>query len=332
MLLQTSTYANTIVAPDGSPTRRTVEVRIDPLTNHLARLVGQSSLLPVASADLVELAAAAQAECPFCPERIEQTTPLLAPQLCATGRIRVGETILFPNLMPYAEHSVVAIYGANRHLLRVQDLTERLLSDNLGAQVEFFRAVRDTDPAASWISLNANHLAPAGSSVFHPHTQGLCHAEPTPAQRLAASIPTEVYVDLIDTERRLGARWLADTGRVRWTTAFAPLGPGDVRGYLPGLHCPTELDADTCVELAVGLVAVLRGYAALGITSFNLALLGVPPQDAGGTLTIQLVARSGLAPYYRSDVTYLERLHGVTVTGMTPEIVAEELRPRFGQA
>ena len=320
-MLRPAFYDNEIVMPDGSRIRRTVEVRVDPFTGHVAHVISGASMLPDSDADLDALAATTRDTCPFCPERIEEVTATLPPEIHPHGRIRVGEAVLFANLVPYAQYADVTVYSAGRHLLRVGELTEQLITDNLRAQVQFLAAMRTVDPAARWMSINANHLAPSGSSIFHPHTQGICHPDPSPAQRGCDSVTAAAVVDLLDTERASGARWLADTGRVCWTTAFAPLGPGDVRGYVQSLRSPAQLDDDTIRELARGLAAVFRTYHEMGVTSFNMAILGLPERTAGGPLSVQLVCRSGISPYYRSDVTFLERLHGLTVTRSSPVVL-----------
>jgi UDPglucose--hexose-1-phosphate uridylyltransferase len=327
--LRSSSYDNEIVLPDGTRRRLTVDARIDPFTGHVAHLISGPAMLPDSDADLDELAATSRDTCPFCPERIDKVTATLPPEIWPGGRIRVGDAVLFANLVPYARHAVVTVYSPSRHMLRVGELSEGLIADNLRAQVTFLRAVRAGDPEARWMSINANHLAPSGSSIFHPHTQGICHPDPSPAQRKCDAIPAEVILDLVHTERALGSRWLADTGRVCWMSAFAPVGPGDVRGYLPSLRSPAQLDDDLCDELAHGLAAVFRSYAGMGVTSFNLAIYGVPEHTAGGSLSVQLVCRSGISAYYRSDVTFLERLHCLTVTGLSPEHFAEQAGPQF---
>jgi hypothetical protein len=64
----------------------------------------------------------------------------------------------------------VAVYGPELHYLPLERLEERLVGDNLAAQVDFARAVLAADPASAWVSVNANHMLPSGSSLFHPHT------------------------------------------------------------------------------------------------------------------------------------------------------------------
>lgn len=83
-----------------------------------------------------------------------------------------GESVLFPNLVPYAKHSSVSVYGRDHHFLALEAMTPRLVSDNLAAQVAFAQAVMRFDPQSRWASISANHMLPSGSSVFHPHLRG----------------------------------------------------------------------------------------------------------------------------------------------------------------
>ena len=45
-------------------------------------------------------------------------TPRLRDEIAPEGRIRRGEAVLFPNLLPYAKHSSVSVYGPDRHFSR----------------------------------------------------------------------------------------------------------------------------------------------------------------------------------------------------------------------
>src|SRR5437762_851958 len=94
-----------------SPARPAVEVRWDPLTGHTSRLVRGGGLMPAADFDLGGLADDTRASCPFCPERVERVTPKLPAGIHPDGRIRHGQALLFPNLLPYAQYSSVAVYA-----------------------------------------------------------------------------------------------------------------------------------------------------------------------------------------------------------------------------
>jgi galactose-1-phosphate uridylyltransferase len=310
-----------------------VEVRVDPLTGHTARLIGGTTapLLPTADrsvADpIAELATRTRAGCPFCSDRIATTTPRFPEHIATDGRIRRGAAVVFPNVVAYAQHASVGVYDPAAHLLRLPALTRRLMADNLTAQVDFLRRITNADPGATWSAIGANHLLPSGSSLFHPHTQAGASPVPTTMQRLLADCPTDRVRDYVQTERRLAERWLGGTGRVSWLASFAPVGPAEVRAFVHGISSPERLAEADIAELAAGLVAAFGLYDELGFTSFNLAVYGAP--TPGYELSLRLIARSPLAEFYRSDSTHLERLHWEAAIDLTPEDLTERAGTRF---
>jgi galactose-1-phosphate uridylyltransferase len=306
-----------------------VEIRWDPLTGHGARLVTGSGLFPPSDFDLAALAEETRAGCPFCPDRIEQATPRLVPAIAPEGRIRRGQAVLFPNLLTYAPHSSVSVYSPSLHFLPLGAMTPVLVGDNLATQVAFAAAVLQADPAARWVSVNANHMLPSGSSLYHPHLQGAASPVPTTFQRLLAEMPPERFNDYLATERREGRRHLGSTGSVEWLASFAPLGPGELRAFLPGVVSPAELGQDRVAELGWGIATALNLYAELGFESFNLAVYGAPAGTPGYLLNLRLVCRSNPRPLYRSDAMYLERLHWEAAVDVTPEALAERAGDRF---
>ncbi len=306
--------------------RRKVEVRRDPLTGHGARILPAGSFPPPARHDLDQLAKATRASCPFCPERIEDVTPRLPPEVWPDGRIRVGEAVLFPNLVPYAKWSSVSVYSPDRHLIPFEELTPRLIADNLLAQREFARAVLAHDPASSWVSVNANHLPPAGSSIFHPHLQGSANPLPTTMQRLLAAVAPDDVRAYVAAERDAGERLVASAGGVDWIASFAPLGPAEICGFVPGCGSPEDLADEQVEALGAGIAAALRTYSDLGFQSFNLALYGVPGAE---TLLLRLVARAYFGPAERSDAMWSERVQWEAATDLAPEHVAEVARELF---
>jgi UDPglucose--hexose-1-phosphate uridylyltransferase len=307
-----------------------LEVRWDPLTGHSARLVrGPGPLLPRSDVDLEDIGRRFAERCPFCTERIEQMTPKLPPELWPDGRIRRGQAVLFPNLLAYSAHSSVSVYAPELHFLPLGRMTPRLVADNLATQVEFAKAVLSSDPEARWVSINANHMLPAGSSLFHPHLQGSVDPLPTTFQQLLVETPTERYGEYLEVERRAGERHLGSTGRVEWLASFAPLAPGELRAFLFGAASPAELDDDLVEELGHGIATALNLYAELGFESFNMAIYGAPPGTEGYPLNLRLGCRSNLRPLYRSDATYLERLHWEAAVDVSPEELAERAGERF---
>jgi UDPglucose--hexose-1-phosphate uridylyltransferase len=317
-------------AHDFEPRQGQVEVRWDPLTGHSSRLVTSGGpLLPRSDFDLAALAAETQPACFFCGPRVEEVTPKLPPAIHPEGRIKRNQALLFPNLMTYSQYSSVSIYSPDLHFLPLERMTGRLIADNLGVQVEFIQAVMRFDEKASWASINANHMLPSGSSLFHPHVQSSVDPVPSTMQRLLCDVEAERFSEYVATEKRLGERYLGSTGSAEWLVSFAPQGFNEVRALLPGIASPAQLANEHVEELGEGIARVLNLYGELGFQSFNLALYGAPPTSAGYMLNLRLVCRSNLQPLYRSDVTYFERLHWQAMVDGSPEELARRGRERF---
>jgi UDPglucose--hexose-1-phosphate uridylyltransferase len=313
----------------GELIRARIEVRVDPLTGHTSRILPERGLMPPNDFDLEAFARENQPRCPFCPERIDEMTPRLPEVISAGGRISKGDAVLFPNLHAYSSHSCVSVYSPRLHYLPLERMTEPLVADNLCTQVAYAKVVMAADPVSRWASINANHMLPSGSSLFHPHLQGIVDSQPTTIQRMLADVPPEHFESYLSVERQAGERYLAHTGRVEWLVSFAPIAPAEIRAFIREVSSPSELDDDLVAELAYGLTVALNGYADLGFESFNLAVYGVPPETAGYQLNLRLAARSNLQPFYRSDSTFLERLHWEGAIDLRPERVAEQLAGRF---
>lgn len=303
------------------------EMRWDPLTGQACKLLPESNLLPRSQFDLEAFGEPSRSWCPFCAERVEKVTPRFAATISADGPFRRGEALCFPNLAGYARHASVSIYGPERHFLPVEQMTQRLIADNLHTQVEFCRAATRADGKAPWVSISANHMLPSGSSLFHPHAQGAVDPFPTTQQAISAGVPAEMVRAYLAAERSAGERHITGSGEVDWLAAFAPVGFHDVRAFLPRFQSPEQLPAEVVEELAQGLAAALRLYAELGSGSFNWALLGAP--HPAHVLNFRLVARAGLQETYRSDVTYFERLHGTALVDLAPEVLAERAKLVF---
>jgi galactose-1-phosphate uridylyltransferase len=116
---------------------------------------------------------------------------------------------------------------------------------------------------------------------------------------------------------------------VEWLVSFAPIAPAELRAFIWGVSSPMELDVDLVAELGRGLAMALSAYADMGYQSFNLAVYGAPPGIDGYPLNLRLACRSNLSPFYRSDSTFLERLHWEGAIDLTPETVAERIGDRF---
>ena len=315
---------------DFAPAPTEVEVRWDPLLGYSSRLVrGGGHLLPRSDFDLEAFGRQTAETCFFCAPRLEAVTPKFPAELAPEGRIRRGEAVLFPNIQAYSRFSSVSVYSPALHYLPLDRMTGAIVRDNLAAQVDFVRRTTRADPRAAWVSINANHMLPSGSSLFHPHVQASVDPHPTMVQELLAAVPGDRFRDYLDTERRLGERYLGRLGAVEWLTSFAPFGFNELRGFVPGVASPAELSESQIGDLAEGIARALNLYAELGHQSFNMAIYGAPPGTDGYMLGLRLVCRSNPQALYRSDVAYFERMHWQAMVDITPEQLAERAGDRF---
>jgi galactose-1-phosphate uridylyltransferase len=311
------------------PRRGRAEVRWDPLTGHVTRLITASRLIGPTGFDLAALAERTRESCPFCGERAERITPRFPDRVSPEGRIRRGEALCFPNIATFAKWSSVAIYGPDRHHLPLVEMTPRLLADIVAAQVAFLAGAAAADPSSRWLALSANHMLPSGSSLFHPHMQGSVDPFPTTMQRLLADAPAGSFAAYLETERRLGERHLGSLGGIEWLASFAPVGFHELRAFVPGVSSPERLSAEQVEELGAGLSRALQLYSEMGLQSFNLALYGAPAEVPGHMLNLRLAARASVQELYRSDATYYERLHWTGLIDVSPEDLAERAGDRF---
>jgi UDPglucose--hexose-1-phosphate uridylyltransferase len=321
---------------------QTVQLRRDPLLGHVSiynpLLQGKAKVFfGDIDWDLVQrLAAESASTCVFCPHRSHQVARY-PDDLVPGGQIQVGAARLFPNLFSLAKHhAVVALSEA--HFLKLSELTPELLSDALAAVHRFVERVYSRDNAA-YLSVNANYLFPAGASLMHPHLQVLMSTQPYThhAQLTSACLAyfrahSESYhAVLIEEERALGARYIAQTGRWHWLAAYSPLGSHEIIAAHESEGDFGRLGLDDVRGLAQGISAVLRLLESLGYLSFNLSLYSVRAEAApqGFNCLLRLIHRQNPYPNYRSDDYFLQKLLQAELIVDLPEHLSECARSYF---
>ena len=321
-------------SPDGTDwMERNCEVRFDPLLGNSSR-IAEGVKLQTADAGALEEFRQPDPACPFCPERIERVAPRIRPEICPGGRIRLGDTVVFPNLVPYSQYAAVAVFSP-RHWLSLQDFTPDLIASNLAAVLRYIRGVYAFDSKAQHCAYNINYLYPSGGSLPHPHSQVFLDPHPTTQMRLQqqagdaymAACRRCFWEELAEQETTDGNRAVARLGRVAWFTPFAPLGFNEVRAVVIGRETLLGLDDTDVAHLSTGISRVLAWYSSMSYNSFNLVLYSGP---LGGSrsyrVNLAMITRTALVPFYRSDSMYMERLHWEAAVDRTPEEVAKQLR------
>jgi galactose-1-phosphate uridylyltransferase len=195
---------------------------------------------------------------------------------------------------------------------------------------------------AGWIHHLAgmNFLHPGGSSVPHPHLQ--VHARGVPYSGLRRAMEAAAawrartgrsfFDELLEHERRQGARHVGRTGAVEWIAAWAPAHQREVWGILPGTASLAEARDEDLASFADGLARVLSAYEAWGTHPFTLAFLSSPWTDRGRdwALHVKVCARPAFKAVYASyDTWFSPMFAGDEVHTEAPEAYAARLRERF---
>jgi galactose-1-phosphate uridylyltransferase len=315
-----------------------IEYRKDPLTGKWSRVnIQRSKRVKQGQGeyDYDDLIEKSRGKCFFCPENIDKSTPRFSPDLIPGGYIEQGETRVFPNLFPFARHHAVATI-TKKHFLKTGEFEKKQIKDTLQASLEFCREVNKKDDLAKHMTFNWNHLFPSGASILHPHVQITLDSRPTymthvsldASKRYLDRNGRSYWDDIIGEERRLGERFIGSTSDITFLASYSPFGNDEVIIIFDEISSFTDLEDGVVSNLSSGIEKVLKGYAAMGVESFNLTTYSGPVKgDASGfNLHMRLVSRSPPRPYYTSDVGFMEGLHFERVVESLPENVASAIR------
>lgn len=322
--------------------RNGVEFRLDPLTRHQTRINPARARRPKqgegSDSGLDDLIKRSAEGCVFCPERIAEKVPRFGSELGEEdGRLKRGETLLFPNLNPFGENHAVAVIS-RAHFLPTDGFSAALLEPALEVCLEFFARMHKVHPEARWPTLVWNYMPPSAGSIVHPHLQLLLETEALPevaaearqAAEFARTHGREFWEALAEAEQATGERWIGALGPVRAWASFAPRALNEVTIAVAGARSWGQVGAETRRRLAEVLERLLRGYRqALGVQSFNLASFSGPlaGDEPGHALHLRLIARPQPRALYTSDTGPMERLYNSWVVDSLPELLAGQLRP-----
>ena len=321
---------------EGRTIKRLIEVRTHPVTGRSSRITfsrglerepGTRTLPPPPGAD-------DRPACPFCPDRIETHTPQLAVHIDPRGRMRRGDSILFPNLYPYGKYSAVSIFD-KRHFVEIGTAVEATYADSFINCTAYLEKVAAQDREAIFMAITQNHLPAAGGSLIHPHLQ--VHADRVPsnhhhflrqkAEDHFLQNGSLLFSDYLSAERNDGSRIIGTTGRWHWLSAFAPEGFFEIWAVLPGVTSLFKLHVGDWRDLAAGVINAQKFYRSLFRNSYNLGLLAVADGNSRLELRVVLMVRANYAPWVRNDITGYEMMLGDMATFHAPEDTAARARP-----
>jgi galactose-1-phosphate uridylyltransferase len=318
-----------------------VEYRFDPLTGDQCRINPQRAKRlrqTVNDEALRQMVANSRESCPFCPEHVEQMTPKFPEKNWEEGRIKFGQTLIFPNLNPFGENHAVAII-TQAHFLPLDEFSTDMLCHNLLASKGYILAVHRRGHEATWPTYMWNYMPPSAGSIIHPHAQILVESKPLPkqaqllekSQQYMGSEGNNYWEELVKQERKLGERFIYQSDFISVLASFAPRGFNEIQFVFRDKSSLGGLEEEEIQDFASCLVRALRGYRNIGVGSFNLITFSGP---LGKNLDYyrlhaKLISRPHPAGIYTSDTGPLERLCDAWVIDTLPEVVAERLKPFF---
>ncbi len=337
LTFQRQVLASKIVAPNGTPAEKRVEIRTDPVTGRTCRITfARAAEKEAGIAALPEPPPAAKdlAACPFCYPQLTRRTPTLPRGISTKSRLEKGKSVLFPNLFPYGRYSAVSLFD-NHHFVEIGKATLQSYVDSFINCGHYLEKVHASDPAAIYMAITQNHLPSAGGSLVHPHLQ--VHADRQPPNNIrflehrAAAYHTctghSLFSDYLASEQDDNSRMIGQTGSWHWLAAFAPEGFFEIWGILPDACSLFDLDNGHWESLSRGILNTQKLYRSLKRNGYNLGLVAIATEASRLELRVRILARSNYAPWVRNDHTGYEVMLGDMATFSAPEETAELARP-----
>ncbi|NVM04284.1 MAG: hypothetical protein HWN67_18295 [Candidatus Helarchaeota archaeon] len=199
------------------------------------------------------------------------------------GRIKLNETIIFPNLWSWAKIAVCRLTEKESMLLK--DISIKQLYDGFLASEQFFKIHYETGKDSKvYPSIGLNFLRPSASSIVHPHFQLVITPIPVPilgmyleqSKNYFEKNQTNFFEDYIALEKKNRVRWLGEIGRgnnkVTFIVSYCPIAGRDEIFFIgPKSSFPLS---DACWKnIAEGLFRVFSGYHEIGVCSINLNII-----------------------------------------------------------
>jgi galactose-1-phosphate uridylyltransferase len=302
--------------------RQAIEHRRDPLTGRSVivlkgRLEYVRRFLESDQTAIDELADSTQQSCPFCPDSVEKKAPKFPPEISAEGRIYAGEAVCFPSLFAHGDYNAIVV-PTHSHKVALNQLSPGTFLDGLTACVDYFHRLHRWRPEVKNDAIIMNFYPPAGSTIAHPHIQALASDLPIRATHELVKASAEYFQEhrvsywpeLVESEKRLGERYIGRLGSVHWLTPFAPKGLNDAMGIVSGVSEVSSLTQNELGDIAKGIVKILGYYHDTGVRSFNIAIYLGPFGERTDyfDVNVRIVSRYGYKRNFVNDVWALQYL------------------------
>ncbi|MDZ7832487.1 MAG: hypothetical protein U5L07_12110 [Desulfobacterales bacterium] len=309
------------------------QLRWDPLTHRSGRLAHFVGFKPP-PADLSKIIEDSAENCPFCPDKVNAITPKFSPEQIPEGRLEKGESVVFPNLLPYDEHSALTVLCRD-HYKSLEDFTPMILTDALKNSAAYLdRVVPYKDDIYGLITWN--YLPAAGSSQVHPHFQVYATSVPGNFLQTVLDASKDYYQtkaciyweDYIEAEINAGERLIKEAAHSVWLTDFVSLSAlTDIIAIFPNRQTVFDLTETEWAETAKILDSVLKYLGSQGVYSLNMAWMPALSGRADYWLQLRISPRMYMAPHvWCTETPSLVYQYQESFMVWSPEDTAKEMR------
>jgi len=314
------------------------QVRIDPLTgktghfSHFGAIKSQK--LPLEDYLKPEV----KGFCPFCKENRYKRTPKFLENIIPEGRLEKGDTVLIPNLFPYDIYSAVAIM-TDEHLCPIDGFTEKRLIDSFNVGIDFLKRVKSINRTLPYHLMSWNYMPPSGGGLVHPHQQYFATEFPGNQFTDEYKASKEFYEkenksfwdELMETEKKLGERFIAEKKRSCWITPFVSLGIlGEIMCIFPEVFSIDDFDDECIDEFVWGLIRIFRYYKQADIYSFNAAMFFGDEGQRFFPCHFRIIPRTFLNMRdYAPDLNFFQSVLVEPVSVVMPEDLCREVKAFF---
>ena len=316
-----------------------VEYRVDPLIEHLSLCPSSqkkkiSMVHKKIDTELLEsICEKTKKNCFFCPEKIDKATPKFPTEIFSEGRLKIGESVLIPNLFPYLEHSAVVILSRS-HFLTLEEYDSQLLFDAFKATIIYLKKIYELDEV-KYAVVGANYLFPSGSSLVHPHLQITAGEYPfcylklllDNSKRYYEENSVNYWSELVDAEKNNVERYIKEIGGIHWLVPFAPIGNYNIQGIINKSNF-LELSEKDIQNFAYFISMILKFYKRQGQSSFNFVFYSGPLGEESDDywLNFSIIRRPNVNRNYINDMWFIPRLMYGNIIHEPPEHTAEKFK------
>jgi len=271
-----------------------------------------------------------------------EKVPKFPDEICKEGRLKLNQTVIFPNLAPFgSSHAVGVITDA--HFVALDQYTTDMIKDAILLSQQYIQAVFKNDKSLQYPVFVWNFLPPSAGSIIHPHIQMLVEGDAIPALKNRMQRCNDYFqkhkrnyfADLLAVELKTGERYIVGNDSVHAIATYAPRGFNEVEFIVPGVSSFTQMNPKQVNDFADLLRKLLVAYKAIGVGSFNLASYSAETSLSSAKedfwLHFKLFSRPFPNGVYTNDTGPMERMYDSWVIDSVPEKLAENLRTSLPQ-